>query len=153
MPAHEEPVTALVNVKQPDPREEARKNSMALCTEYGIEQMCDDIMDAVPLTHIAMRIGVPVSSFYRWVDLTPGAGERLTDARKRTAQAWEERAEEVIADAKDPFQLMKAKELAHHYRWRAACISPKFNPTKTQDEKTNDDPVAAMRELASRLPN
>jgi hypothetical protein len=148
------PADALVNVEQPDPRAEARKSSIAKCDEYGIEQIVDDIMDGVPLMHIAMRIEVPLSSFYRWADITPGAAERMLAARKHTAQQWEEMAEKVVAEAKNPFELMRAKELAHHYRWRAACISPKFNPSAKQDDKkSNDDPVAAMRALADKLPD
>ena len=38
---------------------------------------------------------------------------------------WDERAGDVIQQAADPFELAKAKELAHHYRWRASKIAPR----------------------------
>ena len=41
------------------------------------------------------------------------------------ARVWDDRAEAVLRDASDLFELAKAKELAHHYRWRASKIAPR----------------------------
>ena len=37
---------------------------------------------------------------------------------------WDEKALAGIEAAKDAFELAKAKEAAHHYRWRASKIAP-----------------------------
>ena len=36
--------------------------------------------------------------------------------------------------AMEPFELAKAKELAHHYRWTAKCFSPQEFGDKIQAE-------------------
>ena len=43
-------------------------------------------------------------------------------------------ASDGIAQASDPFELAKAKELAHHYRWRASKIAPKLYGDKQSVE-------------------
>lgn len=150
MPKHDP--KAVVNV---DPYMTARGEALAKMDAYGIERVVDDVLDHVPLSMIAQKIGVANSTLLRWVSMDEGRAEQINKARKLTAQGWEELAEQVVAQAKDPFQLMKAKELAHHYRWRAACISPKFNPSAKGDgeNKKVDDPIAAMRALADKLPD
>jgi hypothetical protein len=40
----------------------------------------------------------------------------------------------VFAQASDAFELAKAKELAHHYRWRASKIAPKLYGDRLQVE-------------------
>lgn len=146
------PARAVVEV---DPYLAARGEAMAKMEAYGVERVVDDVLDHVPLRMIAEKVGVSNASLLRWISLDDARMEQINKARKLTAQGWEELAEQVVAQAADPFQLMKAKELAHHYRWRAACISPKFNPSAKGDGdgKKIDDPVAAMRALADKLPD
>lgn len=47
---------------------------------------------------------------------------------------WDERAEAAISAASDEFELRKAKEISHHYRWRASKIAPKDYGDKQQVE-------------------
>jgi hypothetical protein len=51
-----------------------------------------------------------------------------------TAEYWDQVAVDGIAQAGDPFELAKAKELAHHYRWRASKIAPKLYGDKQSVE-------------------
>jgi len=45
---------------------------------------------------------------------------------------WDEMATQKIEDADTDFQLTQARELAHHYRWRASKIAPKEYGDKQQ---------------------
>ena len=38
--------------------------------------------------------------------------------------AYDELAQAGIETARDPFELARAKEMAHHYRWRASKVNP-----------------------------
>jgi hypothetical protein len=42
----------------------------------------------------------------------------------------------VIASAPDRFALEKARELAHHYRWRAKAIAPRDYGDRVTNEHT-----------------
>jgi hypothetical protein len=42
----------------------------------------------------------------------------------------------VIASAPDRFGLEKARELAHHYRWRAKAIAPRDYGDRVTNEHT-----------------
>lgn len=91
----------------------------------GLDAVCAAIGDGKTLTGIAGEIGVSIGTLSTWIDADNERSARTREARVRTARLWDEKAEKGIDDAKDPFELSKAKELAHHYRWRAAKIAPK----------------------------
>lgn len=124
-------------------------------TAYGLEQVCEDIANTVPLTNIAQKIGVADGTLLTWMD-RPENSARTKEARRVTAKLWEERAEQVLLDAgKDVprdrlcygqelnFELAKAKELAHHYRWRAKMIAPREygDGVTLRGDKDNPIPV------------
>lgn len=77
------------------------------------------------LTAIAKSLGVDRANFNAWLKADKLRSARAHDARVSASAAWDEKAEQGIADAEDPFELSKAKEMAHHYRWRASKIAPK----------------------------
>jgi hypothetical protein len=95
------------------------------CEKYGIEQLCADIQDTKTLNSIAAGLSVSIGTLLTWIDASSERSARAREARMRTAKLWDEKAETVIEDAKDPFELSKAKELASHYRWRASKIAPR----------------------------
>jgi len=57
------------------------------------------------------------------------------------AAAWDEKSELLLTNAKDNFELMKAKELAHHYRWRAKAIAPRDYGDKQVDQDKGKNTV------------
>lgn len=91
---------------------------------YGVDSVCADIGDGMSLTAIAKAQGVSVGSLLSWCEAEPERSARVREARSLMARYWDEKAEEVIRDAADDFELKKAKELSHHYRWRAKAIRP-----------------------------
>lgn len=92
---------------------------------YGVDALCSDVSDTKTLTAIALERGVSIGSLLAWIEADPERSARVREARARTARLWDERAEEEIRLAPDEMALKKAKELAHHYRWRAAKIAPR----------------------------
>jgi hypothetical protein len=87
---------------------------------------------------------VHISTLIEWSEQDAQRSARMREARQRSARVWDERAEHVITTAGDPFELNKAKELAHHYRWRAKAIAPREYGDKVTQEHTGADggPIA-----------
>lgn len=113
-----------VVVKMP-PSAEEKKTLLAKLDEFGVEALCDAIRAPMSMLAIAQELGVSQGTLIAWVGATAERSARVKEARMATAQHWDQEATELIAAARTPFQLMKAKELAHHYRWRAAKIAPR----------------------------
>ena len=68
-----------------------------------------------------------------------------------TAELWDQVAVEGIERATDTFELAKAKEIAHHYRWRASKIAPKLYGDKQSVEgKFTVDWAQVCQEAADR---
>lgn len=83
------------------------------------------------IREIAQSLGCSRPLLSGWLTSDPDRSARSVRARQLAAAAWDERAEQEIEDAADPFELAKAKEKAHHYRWRASKIAPKVYGDKT----------------------
>lgn len=94
------------------------------------------ILNCESMTAIALSFGISKATLINFVYSTPDHSARMFDARKQAALIWEEKAEEVIQQAADPFELTRARELAHHYRWRASKIAPHQYGDKIQAEHT-----------------
>lgn len=103
---------------------------------FGEEWVIDQILAERYMTQIAADAGSNVASLLRWLDADPERRERVNDARRKCAQLWEERAERLISEAKTPFELTKARDLAHHFRWRASKIAPRIYGDKVTQEHT-----------------
>lgn len=69
---------------------------------------------------------------------------RAREARAKAAALWDDRATAVIEEASDPFELAKAKELAHHYRWRASKIAPKVYGDKVAVTDPDGGPMTVV---------
>lgn len=103
---------------------------------FGIEAVCERLANGVTMTAIAEEIGVTVGKLSQWIASDEEHSARAREARIHTARIWDEKALSVIEQALDPFELQRAKELAHHYRWRASKTAPKEYGDKLQAELT-----------------
>lgn len=99
--------------------------AMSKIDAEGIDAICEAIGDRESMTAIAERLGVSIGSFLNWIEADPERSARVRATRMSMARYWDERCERVIDDATDEFTLKKAKEMSHHYRWRASKIAPK----------------------------
>lgn len=100
-------------------------NGRSIFDTVGIDAICNDLTGGDSMTAIAKKHGVTVHALVVWIagDVTRSA--RVREARTEAAKLWDELATDGIQNATDPFELAKAKEIAHHYRWRASKIAPK----------------------------
>ena len=106
---------------------------------FGIEAVCDRLSNGVTMTAIAEEIGVTVGKLSQWIASDEEHSARAREARIHAARIWDEKALSVIEQALDPFELQRAKELAHHYRWRASKTAPKDYGDKVTQEHTGAD--------------
>jgi transposase len=91
----------------------------------GIDAVVAKMADGKSMTAIAEEAGVSIGTLIAWLEQDPERSARAREARILSARIWDERAEARIEEAADAFELARAKELAHHYRWRAAKIAPR----------------------------
>jgi len=94
---------------------------------YGLteEAILERIEDGENLSAIAASVGKNRSMLAKWLAAEENRSARARSSRQIAAQAWDELAQNTIETADDGFSLAKAKELAHHYRWRASKVAPK----------------------------
>jgi len=74
-----------------------------------------------------------------WIEADPERSARVKQARMVMSRRWDEKSEAVLVNAGDDFDLKKAKELAHHYRWRAAKIAPRDYGDRQMTELSGPD--------------
>jgi hypothetical protein len=102
----------------------------------GIDAICDKIVDGKSLTAIAKNADVSIGTLLGWIEDESERSARAKEARALSARIWDDKATEGIEAASDPFELSKAKEMAHHYRWRASKIAPRDYGDKLTQEHT-----------------
>lgn len=87
--------------------------------------ICDRLADGCAYIKIAEELGISNSALSEWISSNPERSARARESRAAAASIWDEKAETVLSEAPDEFELKKARELAHHYRWRASKIAPR----------------------------
>lgn len=117
----------------------------------ALDRLCDAIIDGRMLTEIALEWGVTRFRLMRWIAAEPTRGARVKEARRLSAQTYDEKAEQAIKDATDDLGLKKAKELAHHYRWKASKINPGDYGDKIEVGGPGDFSKSADDDLVNRL--
>ncbi len=98
-----------------------------------IDQICAWLEDGENITAVAKKCKVNRSTLNAFL-AKPDNSARAMAARLDAAAAYADMAEDVIAKARSPLALAKARELAHHYRWRAGKHNPKHFGDKVQVE-------------------
>ena len=106
----------------------------AKCDAFGLEAICARVVGGESMTAVAAEIGVHISTLIEWLEDDAQRSARMRAARSMAARVWDEKAEQGLATASDPFELSRAKELAHHYRWRAKAVAPREYGDKLTQE-------------------
>lgn len=122
--------------------------------EKSIAKLCERIEDGESLRQVADGLGVPTSTLTRWIEADPQRSARAREARRQSARSFDDAALEEIRGAADQFELARAKEVAHHLRWRASKINPREYGDKldvTQELTIKDLPVEHLQEGVKRL--
>jgi hypothetical protein len=111
--------------------------------KYGLDAVCEALGERKTLTAIAEEAGVSMGSLLTWIAADPERDARVRETRQAMARIWDEQAEQGIREAKDPFELSRAKELAHHFRWRASKIAAREYGDRVQHANDPDNPMPA----------
>lgn len=94
--------------------------------KIGVEEIVEMIgEDGASLRGIARQVGVSPTALLNWIAVDSERSARVREVRAEMAKVWDEKAEDGLLQAQDDFELKRAKELAHHYRWRARATAPK----------------------------
>lgn len=117
--------------------------------EFGLDEICESLASCTTMTALAEQIGVSKGSLIAWIAEDADRSARTKDARNLAAIFWEERAEVVVLDAADEFDLKKARELAQHYRWRASKIAPRDYGDRLEVE-TKGMPMVIIKDFTGR---
>lgn len=107
------------------------------------DTICDLISCGASLTSIAKQFNIDLAEVIRWIGSDVHRSARVRTARQEAAKLWDEEATRIIAAAPDSFELSKAKELAHHYRWRASKIAPREYGDKMELTGDGGGPILA----------
>ncbi|MET3372011.1 hypothetical protein ABIC89_001052 [Variovorax boronicumulans] len=103
----------------------------------GIDEVCDRLVGGESQTAIAQSAGVHVATLCRWLAADPQRSARAREARLASAASFADLAAQKLEDARDPFELAKARELASHFRWKASKANPREYGEKLEiDQKT-----------------
>lgn len=106
--------------------------------QLGVEWLCNQIIDGQSQTSIAQSVGVSLATLSNWIAADIERSARVREARIASSRAYDEKAEQALMDATDPFELAKARELASHYRWKASKTNPKEYGERVEiDQKTS----------------
>jgi hypothetical protein len=91
----------------------------------GTEGICSKIAEGTSYREIASEYGVGLGRLAAWIEADTERSRACARAREIAATAFDEKALEEIRDAKDPFELARAREVASHLRWRAKAANPR----------------------------
>jgi len=106
-------------------KNETTKPPREILDELGIDAVCDMIIDGMLLREICRKLGIKGhASLIAWISSDKDRAKRVEAARRLSAIAHEEAALESIRSANGKLALAKAKEEAHHQRWRASKLNP-----------------------------
>lgn len=123
----------------------------AILNAFGLEALCDRLVSGETQTAICKSLGITKGSLSRWVSLDAERQTRVREARIEAAQAFDDLAEEVIKKARGKDGIAKARELAHHYRWRASHANPREYGEKLQVDQTTNIINLSDEEIERRV--
>jgi hypothetical protein len=126
--------------KRQPAKEGETPTQMQVLDAVGIDNICKQIIDGVSLREIGNRLGLCRSALLEWIAEDKERTKRAAEARILSAMVWDEKAEEGLLDATDFLSLTRARDLAHHYRWRASKIAPRQYGDKVQVAGADDLP-------------
>lgn len=115
----------------------AKGDQLKKCDDFGIDEIAERLMGGETQTSIAAVIGVSQATLINWLAADPERSARAREARIAAARSFDDMAEQALKEATDGFTLSRAKELAHHYRWKASKANPREYGEKLEiDQKT-----------------
>ena len=103
-----------------------------------IDEIIDLIIDGLTYREIAKKYNCNVSTVHRLLTSEQHSA-RANQALATSASQYADKAEQVLKDAEaDKFEMQRARELAHHYRWKAAKRNPSKYGERIKTENKNE---------------
>jgi hypothetical protein len=125
--------------------------TQAALDKIGVDSICDRICAGESQTSIAESAGVGIATLSRWIAADPERSARVREARIAASRSFDEKAERVLQEAADPFELAKARELASHYRWKASKSNPREYGDKVEIEQRTTITDLTEEQLDAKL--
>lgn len=116
----------------------------------GVERIGKMILETSSLTAVAKKTGVGIATLLAWIEANPERSVRVREIRAIAARTEDELALSELQAARDPFTLAKAKETAHHRRWRASKIAPKEYGDRLAVEPGDGASMVVFKDLTGR---
>lgn len=92
-----------------------------------IENVCDLILEGKSYVDIAKGLNIGLSKLKHYC-INPNHSARVREALKESADSFEEKAEQILLELPSKAtqgQIVRARELAQHYRWKASKRDPR----------------------------
>lgn len=111
---------------------------------FDIEIVIELIIDGYTFRQIAEQLNIKLSTLHYHTS-TPEHSARVSQALEISAQTYEEKAELILITAEaSAYEMQRARELAQHYRWKAAKRSPKKYGDKIATEHSGEVKITSM---------
>lgn len=115
-----------------------------------IDKIVDLILEGKTYRAIALELKMPLSSLYSGIQSNAEHSARVREALQFSANTFADKAEDVLYEADSTKEeIMRARELAQHYRWKASKRAPKIYGDKldvTQTVKNENIDLATLSE-------
>ena len=105
--------------------------------DLGIDAICEMIESDMFITNISQEIGVSPQALRNWINADDVRAARARDSLLNTAHECDKKALsalEQIEDDGSPAQVVRQREIASHYRWRAKVRNPQIYGDKISQE-------------------
>lgn len=119
------PAAAPAPTPAPTPARNPWGDAQAKLDAFGEDTVRARFVDGKLIAEVAAEAGVSSGALLAWLTTTPERLARAREAREVGAAVLEEKAQRGIEEAKTAFDLQKARELAHHLRWKASKLNPR----------------------------
>lgn len=107
---------------------------MAKSKDLEVDDICSLIIDGKTFREIADMRDIKLSTLHDWMS-RPEHSARVKAAMEISADSYSDMAEKVLREAKSTMtEVQRARELAQHFRWKAAKRLPKKYGDKVEVE-------------------
>ena len=111
----------------------------------NIDEIIQMIVDGNTYKTICTKFGVPSTTLFAFLQ-RPEYSARARQAREQSADMIADLAESILRNAEgSKEELMRARELAQHYRWKAGKMNPKAYGDRLEVEGKGLTPIIKVK--------
>ncbi|MGE5052032.1 MAG: hypothetical protein ACM3KI_11060 [Bacillota bacterium] len=113
--------------------------------KLNIDIIIELIIEGSTFRQIAEQLNVKLSTLHDFTS-KPEHSARVSQALEISAQTYEEKAEQILINAEaSAYEMQRARELAQHYRWKAAKRSPKKYGERISTEHSGEISIIEVK--------